>query len=96
MYLVVYLGYNDVSFPPSQITAKKLSLYPESYTEGTGITNLIEWVQVKKLRKNRVYRLVDIKIIYLRISSAQNPDPTLSPKIAIFDINQSAMVDFRK
>ena len=33
----VHLGYNDVFFPQSQIAVSKLSAYPESYCEGTGI-----------------------------------------------------------
>ena len=33
----VHLGYNDVSIPQSRIALSKLSLYPERFTEGTGI-----------------------------------------------------------
>ncbi len=34
----VHVGYNDVSFPQSQIAISKLSLYPERFTEGTGMS----------------------------------------------------------
>ncbi len=40
----VHLGYDDVSFP-SQIAISKLSLYPERFTEGTGI--------IDSMRSNR-------------------------------------------
>ena len=43
--VAVHLGYNDVSFPQSQIAISKLSLYPESFTEGTGI--------IDSMRSNR-------------------------------------------
>ena len=33
---IVHLGYNDVSFPLSRIAMRKLSLYPERFTEGLG------------------------------------------------------------
>ena len=41
----VHLGYNDVSFPQSQIAISKLSLYPDSFIEDTGI--------IDSMRSNR-------------------------------------------
>lgn len=41
----VHLGYKDASFPQGQIAVSKLSVYPESYTEGTGI--------IDSMRSNR-------------------------------------------
>ena len=35
--ITVHLGYNDVSIPQSRIAISKLSLYPERFTDGTGI-----------------------------------------------------------
>lgn len=40
---LAHLGYNDVSFPQSQIAVAKLSLYPESFTEGTGLIDFKGW-----------------------------------------------------
>ena len=37
MVYTVHLGYNDVSIPQSRIAISKLSLYPERFTDGTGI-----------------------------------------------------------
>ena len=41
----LHLGYNNVSFPQSQVAISKLSLYPESFTEGTGV--------IDSMRSNR-------------------------------------------